>query len=209
MVSQTALLENARIATLKLIQKEVKEQTPIKQKMGKEDKVKDYARRLKKLSENINANNYPKAFEKITDILATFVRFSNFNNAYGFSESDKKLLHDIIDMADEEAHMASKDSILRLFFLTALSLKVMNDSSYSSTHSVDLPYIAASSYPIQTNPLYVELYNEANALSYNAAVMKVEESNKTGMFGRYFQGGRTKKRHVKKHRTRKHRKHQK
>ena len=209
MVSQTGLLENARIATLKLIQKEVKEQTPIKQKMGKEDKVKDYARRLKKLSENINANNYPKAFEKITDILATFVRFSNFNNAYGFSESDKKLLHDIIDMADEEASMASKDSILRLFFLTALSLKVMNDSSYTSTHKVDLPYIAASSYPIQSNPLYVELYNEASALSYNATSMKVEESNKTGMFGRYFQGGRTKKRHVKKHRTRKHRMHRK
>jgi hypothetical protein len=206
MVTQTALLESARNATFKLIQREVKEQTPIKQKMGKEDKVKDYARRLKKLSENINANNYPKAFEKITDILATFVRFSNFNNAYGFSESDKKLLNDIVDMADKEAHVASKDSILRLFFLTALCLKVMNDPSYTSTHKVDLSYISSASFPLQVNPLYVELYNEASKLPYNATSIKVEETNKTGMFGRFFQGGRTKKRHIKKRSTRKQRK---
>lgn len=202
MVSQSGLLKAARDATLKLVQREAKEQTPIKMKM-KGDKATDYVRRLKKLSESASTGFYAKAFDKLNDVIKTFEGFSNFNNVYGFSESDKQLLESIGNMADEKAHEPSPNDALHLFFLTALLLKTVNDPSYTSSRSIDLPYIMYSSYPVQVNPLYVELMNEASALSYNAMPMKVEESNKTGMFGRYFQGGRTKKRHGKKRVTRK------
>lgn len=197
-------IKNARNAVMKLLQKEVKEQTPIKQKMG-EDEKKDYERRLKKISERVYAGSYMNAFEKLQDVIRALEDYSgNIKNEYGLSEQDKKLLQSVYDYA-EYSDRYVQNPFNYVFLLVAITLSTLNDPSFSS-QPINLDEVYRFRSSIERNPLFIQLYSEADQLPYLAIPMKVEESNKTGVFSRFWQGGKkraTKKRSTKKRLTKK------